>query len=64
MPERPKLGSKWGSVPDLCHSLEDRLLMGRPTLDAACVDDLKAVAEELRRKAIALEGDIVQRSGA
>src|SRR6059036_1520096 len=27
-------------------------------------DDLKAVAEELRRKAVALEGDVVQRFGA
>jgi glyoxylase I family protein len=27
-------------------------------------DDLKAVAEELRRKAVALEGDVVQRYGA
>jgi len=27
-------------------------------------DDLKAVAEELRQKAVALEGDVVQRFGA
>ena len=41
---------------------------GRSRPDHVCLsihcDDLKAVAEEMRRKAVALEGDVVQRFGA
>ena len=41
---------------------------GRGGMDHFCLsirsDDLRAVAEELRRRAVALEGDVVQRYGA